>query len=137
MSKYCVFGLLWVGLVVGCGPQSEGMPELAAVTGTVTMDGKPLPGASVTFEAAGGATSFATTDADGRYELNYIRSQKGAGIGLNTVRIETATDAPPSPGWRDPIPAVYNRRSTLQADVQQGEPNIIDFALESKPAKKK
>ena len=137
MNKSTSIAIIGLVLLAGCGPQSEGLPDLAPVTGTITMDGEPLANASVTFGAASGATSYATTGADGTYELNYIRSSKGAGIGPNTVRIETATDAPPSPGWRDPIPSIYNRRTTLQADVKKGEPNIIDFALESKPAKQK
>ena len=137
MFRHFFLVLVSLTLLAGCGPQSEGMPDLAPVTGTITMDGEPLANVSVTFEAASGATSYATTGDDGSYELTYIRSSKGAGIGSNTVRIETATDAPPSPGWRDPIPSIYNVRTTLQADVKQGEPNVIDFALESKPAKQK
>lgn len=137
MNKITSLVVIGLVLLAGCGPQSEGLPDLAPVTGTVTMDGEPLPNASVTFEASGGATAYATTDADGKYELNYIRSNKGAGIGKNTVRIATATDAPPSPGWRDPIPRIYNERTTLEAEVVKGQENIFNFDLESKPARRK
>ena len=132
-----LLGLVALMAISGCGQKSEGMPDLAPVVGTVTMDGEPLPGVSITFEAEAGATSYATTDELGKYELSYIRSSKGAGVGVNTVRIETALDHPPEPGWRDPVHPIYNVHTTLQADVVKGEENVFNFDLESKPTKKK
>jgi hypothetical protein len=122
-----------VALVValaGCFSRPTGQPEIAPVTGTVTMDGQPLANKSVVFESDRGVLSFGNTDAQGRYKLSYIRSAKGAGLGRNVVRISTPTMGPTSPLHQDSIPAIYNTQSTLAAEVVKGR-NVFDFALES------
>lgn len=124
-------GLILVTLL-GCSTRPADQPELAPVSGRVTLDGRPLGNVKVVFQSSKGAISFATTAADGTYELTYIRSAKGAGLGRNVVRIATPTDGPVGPKWKDPIPAVYNSASTLAAEVAKGR-NVFDFALESKP----
>jgi hypothetical protein len=122
--------LALVVAIVGCSTRPADQPEIAAVSGRVTMDGQPLAGVSVVFESERGVLSFGNTDADGRYKLSYIRSAKGAGLGKNTVRISTPTMGPASPLHKDSIPAIYNTQSTLAADVVKGR-NVFDFALES------
>src|SRR5688572_7259469 len=60
-----------LALLAGCGSGSG--PTTVIVTGTVTMDGKPLAGANVVFHPLDGAetalASQAVTDAEGRFEL--------------------------------------------------------------------
>jgi len=102
------------------------------VSGTVTMDGRPLGGIAVVFESEGGVLSFGNTDDEGRYRVSYIRSARGAGLGRNVVRISTPTMGPSSPLRKDTIPAIYNTASTLAVDVTKGS-NVFDFPLESKP----
>lgn len=119
----------------GCSSRQTGQPEIAPVSGTVTMDGQPLANKSVVFESDRGVLSFGNTDAKGRYKLSYIRSAKGAGLGKNVVRISTPTMGPTSPLRQDSIPSIYNTKSILEADVVKGR-NVFDFALESTPAKK-
>jgi len=120
---------------VGCSSQSTGQPEIAPVSGTVTLDGQPLAKKSVVFESERGVLSFGNTDAEGRYKLCYIRSAKGAGLGRNVVRISTPTMGPSGPLHKDSIPSIYNKESILTADVVKGR-NVFDFALESKPSAK-
>ncbi len=127
--------LLALVAVVGCSTRPADQPEIAPVTGRVTMDGQPLASVSVVFESERGVLSFGNTDADGRYTLSYIRSANGAGLGKNIVRISTPTMGPTSPLHKDSIPAIYNTQSTLAADVVKGR-NVFDFALESKPTAK-
>ena len=117
-------------VLAGCGTSSDG-PEIAPVSGVVTLDGKPVTNASVVFESSNGVVAFGNTNGEGVYELNYLDGQKGAEVGSNTVRIETVLDAPPPANYRDPIPAKYNQRSELKADVQPGQ-NTHDFALQTK-----
>lgn len=126
--------VLFLLTVVGCTGQNggEGMPELAKVTGTVTMDGAPLPNVTVTFTSPDGQSSFGLTDADGKYELTYRNNAKGAQVGENKVTIETPLEAPPGPGYKDPIPEQYNTKSTLTAMVKAGEDNTFDFKLTKK-----
>lgn len=116
--------------VAGCSNSSPAnLPDLAPVSGTVTMDGKPLSSASVLFESANGQVASGVTDASGRYELTYKGETKGAEIGENTVRITTALDHPTPPDYQDPIPKKYNESSELKVTVKPGE-NTHDFALE-------
>ncbi len=124
-----------VTLLSGCTDVPVDQPDLSPVTGIVTLDGSPLSGASVVFESTGGQVAFGQTDENGQYEMVYKGPWKGAVNGQNTVRITTASDAPPDPGWREPIHPIYNRRSKLTAEVVAGE-NTFDFALESKPSKR-
>lgn len=99
------------------------------VKGKVTLDGKPLAGASLVFEPIDpGRASTATTDDNGEYELIYIRKDKGAKVGAHTVRI---TASGQDSDRSELLPARYNIESNLKADVQRGE-NTIDFPLTSK-----
>ncbi|MBU6222446.1 MAG: carboxypeptidase regulatory-like domain-containing protein [Planctomycetes bacterium] len=134
MCRRITWTVALVAGLFGCSSRPTGQPEIAPVTGTVTMDGQPLAGKSVVFESDRGVLSFGNTDANGRYKLSYIRSAKGAGLGRNVVRISTPTMGPTSPLHKDSIPAIYNTASTLEAEVVKGR-NVFDFSLESKPAK--
>jgi len=125
-----VFGLLLVVFIAGCSGPSGDVPDLATVTGTVTMNGEPLGGVSVEFESASGQVASGTTDASGRYEVVYSGDAKGAEIGENTVRITTVLDHPTPPDYQDPIPAKYNEATELKVTVEPGE-NTHDFDLES------
>jgi len=120
-----------VGLV-GCNP--EKLPRLGRVTGTVTMDGQPLPDASVLFEGAnaGEPPSMGKTDAAGKYELYYSRGHKGATIGDHKVIISTyqAGDDDNPKGVRQTVPSKYNAKSELTGAVKRGQ-NKLDFELKS------
>ncbi len=124
-----VLGLVLVVSIAGCSGPSGDAPDLAPVTGTVTMDGEPLSGVSVEFQSASGQVASGTTDASGRYELTYVGGAKGAEIGENTVRITTVLDHPTPPDYQDPIPAKYNEATELKVTVEPGE-NTHDFPLE-------
>jgi len=129
-ASLCALTLL---ICVGCGGNGESdQPDLGVVTGTVSMDGTPLGNVTVTFTSEGGQASFAKTDGEGKYELIYRGSDKGAEVGTHTVTIETPLEAPPAPGYKDPIPAMYNTKTTLSAVVKKGENPPIDFDLMSK-----
>jgi len=105
------------------------IPELGAVTGTITLDGRPLVNATVIFTPAGpGRTSVAVTDADGRYALAYLRGITGANLGRHAVRITAANEANE---MQESLPERYHLKTVLTAEVAAG-PNTIDFDLKSK-----
>jgi hypothetical protein len=111
----------------GCGHSDR--PPLGMVHGTVTLDGGPLAGASLVFDPVQpGRASTATTDHDGKYELIYIRRDKGAKVGAHLVRISAAN---PGSGKSGPLPPRYNTQSDLKVEVKPGD-NTIDFPLTSK-----
>lgn len=121
--------LLLLGLCVCAGCGGESGPELFAVTGTVTLNGKPLPNAELTFQPEDGAPSSAKTDADGQYELMYSRGQSGALGGSHTVSITTAIDDEDGNRTQELLPAKYNSNTKLSATVgDDSEP--IDFQLD-------
>lgn len=110
-------------VVTSCG---QGGPEVAPVKGRVTLDGRPLAMADITFQpASGDRPSTARTDADGLYELMYKRGLVGARTGEHTVRIDFSTNIVAKP---PNVPARYNTASELHRDVKSGE-NQFDFEL--------
>jgi hypothetical protein len=119
-------------LATGCGP---GGPEVAPVTGTVTLDGHPLDGALVEFTPrAGGRPSYGRTDDEGRYTLRYTDDRKGALPGEHTVRITTYLRSNPDDGVigrPELVPARYNTKSELTRTVEPKK-NVLDFELDGK-----
>ncbi|QDT90135.1 transthyretin-like family protein [Gimesia algae] len=76
-------------LLVCCLGCSGGVDEvkLAPVSGTVTMDGKPLADIVVIFSPEKGNPSSGRTDASGNYSLSYKEHAKGALLGSHRVTI--------------------------------------------------
>ncbi|MBA2114332.1 carboxypeptidase-like regulatory domain-containing protein [Bremerella alba] len=120
----------------GCGPSaSKDVPELGEVSGTVTLDGKPLADATVGFQSeAAKRVSTGQTDSEGKYTMYLMNDIKGVPLGVNKVTISTAKpgdDAVPGSAKKETLPSKYNQRTTLTADVKEGE-NTFDFSLDSK-----
>lgn len=111
---------LLVALVAGCET------PYAGVTGRVTLDGKPLKGATVGFYPEQGRGSHGETDAEGRYELRYTNQKAGVPPGKCVVRITTA-DA----NTKERLPARYHEKSELTEEVKPAS-NVFDFELKSK-----
>ncbi|EAQ77344.1 hypothetical protein [Blastopirellula marina] len=131
-----VFALVLAAVTVGCS-QPPG-PETGYVTGVVTLDGKPIDKAVVTFEPANARPSVGFTDANGRYELIFTASRNGAVLGEHQVRITSAADAGGGEGGqplvaarKETIPTKYNAKTELTAQVDSGS-NTIDFDLKTK-----
>lgn len=144
--------LLCLSMTIGCG---ESGPSLGKVTGKVTLDGKPVANAIVSFVPEDGRrASSATTNADGIYNLAYI-SQEGAVIGKHKVSVTSTPEATtqtmediPSDDPRyaemmqsrqsdyntgkvkEKIPASYNSKTELVYEVKSGS-NTIDLPLTS------
>jgi hypothetical protein len=125
-------------IVLGCGQSG---PKLAAVTGTVTLDGKPVQGALVTFisKAENGSSSFGKTDANGKYQLEFSTERFGAMLGAHDVEIVTKrVDKSEQPDTGAvvqkefiAIPKHY-ARGALTAEVKAGS-NVCNFPLTTNP----
>jgi hypothetical protein len=128
------FWLAAAALFAGCGPSG---PEIAYVTGRVTIDGKPLPNATVLFVPENGRPAGAATDADGNYVLYFAQGRLGAIPGKSSVRITTQRDPTPGddgksiPGSKETVPARYNSNSTLEFVVEPKKKNVANFDLKS------
>lgn len=134
--KNCVvFGAcLLVLACLGCTP---GGPAIEPVEGTVTLDGKPLPNASVVFVPEEDRPAGATTDSQGHYVLTFTEGREGAVLGKHKVQIRTARDpgetpsGEPIPAAPETIPMRYNAKTELEFTVEAGKKNIANFDLTS------
>jgi hypothetical protein len=131
--------LLSACLVLGCGRSSG----LAPVRGKITLNGRPLPNARISFQpiergsVAPGVGSFAQADENGEYDLAPIDGKgRGALIGKNRVEISAPEGNPaakPEDDRRrtiDKVPLRYNVQSELTFDVQPGE-NVKNWELKA------
>ena len=130
--------------VLGC---SAAGPDVVPVSGTVTLNGKPLANATVAFapiakpgEVIAGDGSAGKTDAAGEYTLTTSRGVPGAQVGRHRVRITVlaeqvgTSDERRSRGGRpvkNTVPARYNGDTELTFEVIAGRPNKADFSLTS------
>ncbi len=116
--------------MTGCGSSGP-----ALVSGVVTLDGKPVEGASVSFTPASGdglGGSYGKTDAQGRYTLRTVATDKpGAAAGTHKVTISLSKSDAKSPDGAvtDLIPAKYNSKSDLTFDVPATGTDKADFPL--------
>ena len=143
---YAVFLSLTIA-AFGCGKKNPNLPDCVSVTGTVTLDAKPIEGAVVYFMPTGdtrGVDAYGKTDSKGRYSLGSRKIGKGTPVGQYKVMICKAAPADGSnPGGKDfdpatspsreLIPAKYSHRlhTTLTATVEDGG-SEIDFDLTTK-----
>ena len=148
LKRHCAVLLLLVAVVVfGCG-KDPNLPELHAVTGTVTMDGKPVDDAVVIFYPTGntrGTRAHGRTDAQGRYSMTSSKLGEGTPVGSYSVTIShlTMPDGSPLPNnedfdpmtmkFKENMPATYSQRpmSKLKATVPDGG-GEINFELNSR-----
>ena len=133
--------LLGVTLLValGCGR------KLVPVSGKVTLNGKALAGATVSFQpiAPEGSTeagpgSQGKTNDNGEFTLTTSTGKPGAVPGKHRVRINSLSQQvgegdsrPPRGGWplKDRVPERFNENTTLTIEVPSGGTDKADFDL--------
>ncbi len=119
----------------GCGGAADSLPR-QAVSGAVTLDGRPLARGSIQFQPASqNGVAAGAEIKDGKYA---IPRDQGPIPGEYKVIISSASATAPTPtgppGQSPPpppdlIPARYNAESTLTATVEADKPNTFDFPL--------
>lgn len=150
--------LLFCGSLAGCGSTGSGYlgdPNAVQVSGVITLDSKPLVGATVIFTPKSPQITPARgmTDSTGEYFLVHGTGSAGASPGAYRVHVEyytkpdgtPVTESNPETGEdieqmriagnvKDGLPPRYMSPtlSELKAEVQPGKANKIDFALVSK-----
>ena len=116
------------------------VPPLGQVTGIVTLDGKPVEGAVVTFapekreykvsknmKGMGLRTAVGVTDAEGRYVVYYVEGVKGTFLGKNRVSVEPIL----SPKGQDTVPPEWGRKSTNIVEVMEGSNPTYDIVMKA------
>lgn len=103
--------LVVVAAVAGCGGEDTGL-NTVPVTGTVTLNGSPVEGATVTFSPkdASGKAASAVTDSSGNFALQTMVAGDGAVPGSYGVMI-TKMDAAAS--------SIPEDRSQMTPEQQQ------------------
>jgi hypothetical protein len=132
-------------MAVGCGPRH---PAMAAVVGTVTLDGEPLAHGTLTFEATGMRPATARI-VDGRIvEATTFRTGDGVPVGTHAIAVFAREEAPvktaTDPGkqafaadgmvGRSLLPRRYNHPATsgLAATIASGS-NTLSLTLTRDP----
>ena len=123
---------------------------MAPVSGVVTLDGEPVPGARVIFSPqrtgqdalSAGPASDGQTNEDGRYTLaSSMDSKPGAVVGPHTVTISTyLAESDRSRDThtvirKEEIPQRYNEPGALSFEVPAKGTEAADFELESRRRK--
>jgi hypothetical protein len=133
-----ILGSLLIGItfLAGCGSNS------APVSGRVTLNGKPLANARVTFQPqsgseTGGLGSSAITDQDGNYSLKFIgKDSEGAMVGKHRVTISSRSGPEEDDSGKtsnELVPEQYNTKSTLTFEVPSGGSKEANFDLKGEP----
>lgn len=138
--------------LAGCSTKPRmnyGNVTLVKASGTVKLNGQPLPNAVVTFEAEDGQFSYAMTDSSGYYQLQFDSVMAGVRPGRKLVRISTTRkilglndsteegDGPnvetaqaSAPAKVELVPDKYNSQSQLNVEVTESQTRF-DFELAS------
>jgi len=126
----------------GCGEGDE-LPR-EAVSGTVTLDGKPLEKGTIQFAPVAGGQGAAVEGGgmieSGKYSIprdrglvpgNYHVAIYSGGSGAPARGPNGPVTGGPAPN-KETIPTNYNAKTTLKAEVKKGGPNDFQFDLTSK-----
>ncbi|HKB02621.1 MAG TPA: hypothetical protein VKD90_10400 [Gemmataceae bacterium] len=119
-------------LTVGCGGPKI---KLVPAEGTLTIAGRPAANVSIQFmpdvtRGGNGPTSYATTDAQGKFRLVTYDGQDGAVEGPHTVILaDLEEERPPQGQPVKKLPRLDSRYTTaaggLTAEVKAGTPIVL------------
>ena len=152
MKKVVLFVAILAAFSFGCGPKG---PNVNHVEGIVTLDGEPVPGASVNFTPKTRSSdtedlnvplvASGRTDANGKYLLSAMRGGKidgGTTVGEYGVSLskKTITNLPKDPKVPFRGPPIYQydvpkkfetpEDSGITVEVAKGK-NVFNLALKS------
>ena len=119
----------------GCSCTDRSEPARYPVSGTVTLDGKPLPAGRIIFQTVSLGLIDSMPIEDGRFSGRAVAGERRVQVSVIEDRKFTGL---PMPGVKQPetvatetLPARYNVASTLTATVQESGPNEFAFELTS------
>ncbi len=124
------------GAAIGCSSDANVGLD---VNGSVTLDGKPLPSGTISFATPDGRSLGTAEVAEGRYAI-----PASAGLQPGTYQVEILSVVPTGKTVKNPdfpnetikevrnvVPARYNVRSELKAELKADGPREFSFPLSS------
>jgi hypothetical protein len=134
-SIECCLICVLAALLGSCCSKSAALPKTVPVSGTVTLDGKPIPGAELIctpVKSTRGTGASGRTDQDGKYELHDRSGAKGAPAGEYRVSILKAGLAGiPKKTGDVPDPTLASLIGVQNVTVPEGG-GTLDFPLKSR-----
>ena len=130
-------------MVADCGESHDPRGVRYPVTGTVTLDGKPLSGVQIVFlyEGKNGAMNAVRTIADGSFSLSEIDGPLAGNWRVEIVaqmkdleEFEAACDGDVNKEVDTTVVAIphrYNTKSELTAETKSEGENKLEYQLES------
>jgi hypothetical protein len=126
-------GFAMMALLVGCGPPAT------IIAGSVTLDGVPVPSASLEFfpVSGKGRVSFTKSDAAGRYRVAVWPTPLKVIVTATKIDGKVQNPFAPQGEMMDrvvnalPEKYGYQEKTPLVADPFEGKTTTIDFSLES------
>ena len=120
--------------LLGCGPDTDGR---VPVSGTITLNDKPLESGTIQFAAVDGSLLSGATITAGKYE---VPAAQGLRPGTYTVRVSSVDEVATNevaPGDsaaaeaknKELIPAEFNVDSKVTAEIKDGSANTFDLAI--------
>jgi hypothetical protein len=134
--------LLWLAGAAGCGPAADNLNR-QAVSGTVTLDGKPLADGTIHFEPSSpeATTEVSAEIKDGKYSFSKATGPVPGPYKVQISAPEPQNFQPPTgkmpgefliPAAKQNVPEKYNLRTTLTATIKPDHSGAVDFPLSSK-----
>lgn len=133
-ASFCAsLGLALLLAATGCRSYEK---ETAPVRGTVTLDGQPIPGATVMCAPPSGRAASGVVGPDGSFALSTYGKGDGAIIGRHPVAVfppSPLNEAAVMPAWAAKLPMKYQNTASsgLVCEVKRGEDNVLTIELSS------
>ncbi|MDB5346716.1 MAG: hypothetical protein JWP89_5093 [Schlesneria sp.] len=127
-------------VLCGCGSPAKDPLGRQAVTGKVTLDGKPIDAGSISFQPiaeSGPATASGAVITSGQYK---IPAESGLAPGEYRVVIlspepeakrsaDEMMNNPSATPSKERVAAKFNKDTELKATIKSNSPNVADFAV--------
>ncbi len=134
------FGFAWITILAAAGCGGTDGPVTYPISGSVTLDGKPLETGEILFRSEGAVATFAGTISAGKYSLSATAGKMRVEISSTQIVPGKQGQRGGTPGdpisesntalvYKEAISANYNKESTLTADVIPSGPHQFNFAL--------
>ena len=137
-TKILAAGAL-LGALAGCGADDAGRRP---VSGSVALDGRPLPDGSLTLVPIGTGPAVGATIADGAFSIPQPEGPIPGAYRVEILSIRATGRKIPDPEGpkgtiveerKNVVPDRYGASSTLRVDVTAAGPNVFRFDADSKP----